>query len=584
MKEAEEMLIRYQQKLQFREEIQSLEIKKEINHKSSIASLNPILDNKGILRVGGRLGNSNLQFNQKHPIILNKSHLSSLIIENIHKITLHGGNKLMESMIRRNYWIVGLKNSIKKTIRTCSRCVRYRKEVAKQLMGNLKEFRLSMSIPFTHVGIDYAGPIHMKCSKGRGQKTFKGYIAVFVCMATKAIHVEAVSDLTTEAFLAALKRFFARRGKSQHIYSDNGTNFVGACRRLDRDFKMAIKNNSAVAPILEADKIQWHFGPPAAPHFGGIWEAGVKSVKYHLKRVIGETKLTFEEMITLLSQIEAVLNSRPLCAIDSESDIDVLTSGHFLIGCPIIDCPEAINDNQIGSLDRWKLIQKLKKDFWKRWESEYVVMLQQRMKWKTKQANLVQGQIVIIKDEETHPAKWPLGKIIETHPGKDGNIRVVTLKLQNGILKRPVHKLCPLEVTNSSRAEEANHETSLLTSRITKNTATSERPSKSSKLMIWFLTILMLATQTKSLYINDTSKSGASVTKLKNNTAIYLEPISKMDIINSKWNLIVYYELGTYYDRMHKIQEFINRLENQCKILTYYEDACIMITTTLNDK
>uniref|UniRef100_A0A034WFR5 Envelope fusion protein n=1 Tax=Bactrocera dorsalis TaxID=27457 RepID=A0A034WFR5_BACDO len=211
-------------------------------------------------------------------------------------------------------------------------------------------------------------------------------------------------------------------------------------------------------------------------------------------------------------------------------------------------------------------------------------MLQQRMKWKTKQANLVQGQIVIIKDEETHPAKWPLGKIIETHPGKDGNIRVVTLKLQNGILKRPVHKLCPLEVTNSSRAEEANHVTSLLTSRITKNTATSERPSKSSKLMMWFLTILMLATQTKSLYINDTSKSGASVTKLKNNTAIYLEPISKMDIINSKWNLIVYYELGTYYDRMHKIQEFINRLENQCKILTYYEDACIMITATLNDK
>ncbi|XP_050339493.1 uncharacterized protein LOC126765858 [Bactrocera neohumeralis] len=356
------------------------------------------------------------------------------------------------------------------------------------------------------------------------------------------------------------------------------------CRRLDRDFKMAIQNNSAVAPILEADKIQWHFGPPAAPHFGGIWEAGVKSVKYHLKRVIGETKLTFEEMITLLSQIEAILNSRPLCAIESESDIDVLTPGHFLIGCPIIDCPEAINDNQIGSLDRWKLIQKLKKDFWKQWESEYVVMLQQRMKWKTKQANPVQGQIVIIKDEETHPAKWPLGKLIETHPGKDGNIRVVTLKLQNGILKRPVHKLCPLEVTNSSRAEEANHVTSLLTSKITKNTATSERPSKSSKLMMWFLTILMLATQTKSLYINDTSKSGASVTKVKNNTAIYLEPISKMDIINSKWNLIVYYELGTYYDRMHKIQEFINRLENQCKILTYYEDACIMITATLNDK
>ncbi|XP_037931336.1 uncharacterized protein LOC119666126 [Teleopsis dalmanni] len=222
----------------------------------------------------------------------------------------------------------------------------------------------------------------MRCSKGRGQKSFKGYIAVFVCMSSKAIHLEAVSDLSSEAFVAALKRFFSRRGKSAHLYSDNGTNFIGALKKLDKEFGNAIKNNTSMVPILAAEKIEWHFIPPASPHFGGIWEAAVKSTKYHLKRVIGETKLTFEEMTTLLNQIEAVLNSRPLCYISSEIDsIDVLTPGHFLIGRSILDEPEAEVKNNISLVDRWKLLQKIKTDFWKKWKKEYVPSLQKRNNW-----------------------------------------------------------------------------------------------------------------------------------------------------------------------------------------------------------
>lgn len=117
-------------------------------------------------------------------------------------------------------------------------------------MGDLPKNRIAVTHPFTHVGVDYAGPVQMRVSRGRGQKSFKGYIAVFVCMASKAVHLEAVSELSTEAFMAALRRFFARRGKSAHIYSDNGTNFVGAAKKIEKEYAEAIKNNSAIAGIL----------------------------------------------------------------------------------------------------------------------------------------------------------------------------------------------------------------------------------------------------------------------------------------------------------------------------------------------
>ncbi|XP_037929829.1 uncharacterized protein LOC119664405, partial [Teleopsis dalmanni] len=382
-----------------------------------MANLNPFLDKNQVLRVGGRLINAKIGFDRKHPIIIAKGHLANLIINEAHRETLHGGHRLMENVIKRRYWIFGLKNLIKKCIRECVRCTRYKALKQKQLMGDLPEYRVNVSAPFAHCGVDYAGPLLIKCSKGRGQKTFKGYVAVFVCMATKALHLELVSDMTSDSFLAALKRLFARRGKCSHIYSDNGTNFVGASKKLDKDLQQAIKSNVSAVCALEAEGIKWHFIPPASPHFGGLWESAVKSIKHHLKRVVGENKLTYEELSTLLTQIEGILNSRPLCA--NVDDNDILTPGHFLIGHAIIDYPEAVDDMNISSLNRWKIIQAMKKHFWKRWKEEYLTNLQQRYKWKGVQANVKEGQVVIVKNEETYPGRWPLGKIIDVHPGKD---------------------------------------------------------------------------------------------------------------------------------------------------------------------
>ncbi|XP_029054220.2 uncharacterized protein LOC114881567 [Osmia bicornis bicornis] len=187
------------------------------------------------------------------------------------------------------------------------------------------------SRPFVYIGVDYTGPITLKNLKGRSSKTIKGWICVFVCFSSSAVHLTVVSDYSTEGFLAAYRRFLSRRGIAHKLYSDCGTNFIGAQAELKRLFTSSSKEHQYVASILSADSTQWMFTPPAAPHMGGKWEAIVKSIKFHLRRTIGELLLTFEEFSTLLTQIEAVLNSRLLEPLnDDPDDISALTPGHFL--------------------------------------------------------------------------------------------------------------------------------------------------------------------------------------------------------------------------------------------------------------
>ncbi|GFV05149.1 hypothetical protein TNCV_223631 [Trichonephila clavipes] len=267
-------------------------------------------------------------------------------------------------------------------------------------MGNLPKHRATLERPFFSCGIDYAGPVLIKCNKGRGTKSTKGYIALFVCLATKAVHIEAVGDLTTDSFIAALRRFSARRGAPRHIYSDNGTNFVGARRKLDeiRKLWLSLPTNEAISYYLSKSSIDWHFIPPSSPHFGGIWESGIRSVKFHLKRVLGETILTFEELTTLLTQIEGLLNSRPLSYVN-DSDIEcisTLTPSHFLTGDVLLSVPEELPSTS-NHRDRWELLQNIKRGFWKKWSSEFISSLQPRKKWQDAQPNLKEDDIVLIK-------------------------------------------------------------------------------------------------------------------------------------------------------------------------------------------
>jgi len=211
-------------------------------------------------------------------------------------------------------------------------------------MGDLPAARLTPTRPFLRCGVDYAGPFVLRAMTGRCKVTFKGYLAIFVCFSTRALHLEAVSSLSTEAFMAAFKRFISRRGRCTDIYSDCGTNFRGAAAELKELFGLMRDpaHNDQIATELSKDQIQWHFNPPGALNFGGLWEAGVKSVKFHLHRVLGESRITFEEFTTVLAQIEACLNSRPLTPMSVDpSDLTALTPGHFLIGGSLMAVPES---------------------------------------------------------------------------------------------------------------------------------------------------------------------------------------------------------------------------------------------------
>lgn len=191
--------------------------------------------------------------------------------------------------------------------------------------------------------MDYGDPFLLKSSNLRKAPQIKAYIAIFVCFVTKAVHLELVTGLSTDHYIMTLKRFISRRGNPELIYSDNATNFLGAKNQLKelRDFFLRPEHTNAIKEFSAQNQIQFKFIPPRSPHWGGIWEAAIKSSKYHLIRLIGDSKLTFEEFYTVLVQVEAIMNSRPLCVLSNDpNDLAALTPGHFLIGSSLTSYPE----------------------------------------------------------------------------------------------------------------------------------------------------------------------------------------------------------------------------------------------------
>ena len=234
----------------------------------------------------------------------------------------------------------------------------------------------------------------------------------------------------------------------QYLYSDNATNFQGADKELQEMFNRVSSFYKEIALLLANDRSNWTFLPPSAPHYGGLWETGVKSVKHHLKRVVGEHTLTFEELSTVLVEIEACLNSRPLGPLSSDiDDLRALTPSYFLNeGVSTLFLDAELSDLPENRLNRFQILQRLRNNFWKRWSSEYLLHLQQREKWRDPELNFGVGQLVLNKDDRYPSSKWPLGRTTEVHPGSDGLVRVVTVKTATTSLRHHVARLCPLRL------------------------------------------------------------------------------------------------------------------------------------------
>nr|XP_041630444.1 uncharacterized protein LOC121501913 [Drosophila kikkawai]XP_041630467.1 uncharacterized protein LOC121501916 [Drosophila kikkawai] len=440
-------LIRHVQQNFFAREYAQLENRRPLNAKSHLIRFSPFLDDHGIMRVGGRIDKSTINFNAKHPILIPKdSPLAGLLVRYFHVSHLHTGVDATFTNLRQQYWILGARNLVRKAVFQCKRCFLQRKGTSNQIMGELPIPRVQASRCFQHTGLDYAGPIAIKESTGRTPRIGKAWFSIFVCLTTKAIHIEVVSDLTAKAFIAAFQRFIARRTKPTDLYSDNGTTFHGGKQTLDDMRRLVIEQSKdeELAGFFANEGISWHFIPPSAPHFGGMWEAGVRSIKLHMRRILGSKALTFEELATVLTQIEAILNSRPLCP-NGDNSLDPLTPAHFLTGAPYTALSEPCRlDMQINRLERWNQLQAMVQGFWKRWHMEYLTSLHERTKWHLETENLKIDTLVVLKEPNLPPSKWILRRISEVHAGSDDKVRVVTVKTAHGSYKRPITKIAVL--------------------------------------------------------------------------------------------------------------------------------------------
>ncbi|XP_075162853.1 uncharacterized protein LOC142235486 [Haematobia irritans] len=443
-------LIELSQRYYFKDEYTSLLDDKLVSKKSSLSTLNPFLDKDKLLRVNGRLSQSTLPYNERHPIILpGNSRICYLYLSHLHEFLAHADCVLMCRMVQTEFYIARLKPRVKAIIHKCKICVIFKQNPCSQMMAPLPLDRCTISAPFHVTGIDFAGPFDLKSSYLRKSPTVKAYVSVFVCFATKAVHLEPCSDLSSAAFEAAFSRFVGRRGLPRRVVSDNGRNFVGASRVLLREFSQFIKSSSSdISNKYLSHGLERSFIPPHAPHMGGLWEAAVKSFKHHFKRLAGTHRFTFEQLATLLARIEGVLNSRPISALSEDpTDISALTPGHFLKGSPMVALPEPLSPN-LSLINRWTKLKAIHHQFAIRWKEDYLKSLQKRYKWKAPQCNIKKGDLVVVIDELLPPSEWRLGRIEETQPGLDGKTRVVQVRTAMGLIKRPVVKLCLLPYLN----------------------------------------------------------------------------------------------------------------------------------------
>jgi len=312
-------------------------------------------------------------------------------------------------------------------------------------MADLPAWRVMPDEPaFVRTGIDYFGPFEIR----QGRVNRKRYGVVFTCLNSRAIHIEIAASMDTSSCIDAIRRFMARRGSVQEIYSDNGTNFVGADNELRNSFEDL--NQDQILNYCTNQGIQWHFNPPAASHHGGVWERQIRTVRKILCAMLAEQYLkscrTDEQLHTLMCEVEATVNSRPLTRTsDNPNDLDVITPQDLLLLRPTTAFPPGVfNEKDVYAKRRWRQMQYLADLFWKRWIKEYLPELQRRQKWLQPKRNLQKDDVVLIVDDQAPRNSWTMGVVKETHVDKRGLVRSVKVKTKTAELTRPISKLCLL--------------------------------------------------------------------------------------------------------------------------------------------
>ena len=432
---------------EFPAEIEMLKHDKPVPAKSTLSRLQPMMDEGGVLRCRGRLEFADyLPTDTVQPIILPRHHpVTRLIIQYYHEKANHvGGTNHVLADISSRFWIVGGREAVRDSERQCARCKLLRARPASQVMAPLPPSRITPSFrAFVRTGVDFAGPF--ETVQGRGKKRTKRYMCLFTCLVTRAVHLEMAFSLDTSSFLNAFYRFVGRRGLPELVLSDNGTNFVGAARELQELFDAMDKTKLQQSTAYQG--VKWKFNPPAASHFGGVFEVMIRSAKRAVFAILSSADVTDEELQSAFVGAESLINSRPLTYMSSNPlDETPLTPNHFLFGqCGGVFAPPSVDELNFSPRQRWRRLQELVRHFWSRWIREWLPLLSSRSKWHRESANVQVGDVMLLLCPDTPRGNWPLARVTETFPGKDGKVRVVQIRVGNRSLRRPISKLCPIE-------------------------------------------------------------------------------------------------------------------------------------------
>ncbi|XP_072321671.1 uncharacterized protein [Eucyclogobius newberryi] len=415
----------------FAKELQCISKKEQLPKQSSLKKLAPFLDKDGLIRVGGRISSSELSFEEKHPLIIPKSHVAILLIRHYHEQVAHQGRHFSEGAVRSaGIWLIGSKRLVSSVIHKCVTCKKLRGKQETQQMSQLPSDRLTPEPPFTHVGLDVFGPWTVTSRKTRGgHAESKRWALMFSCLSTRAVHIEIIESMTTASFINALRRFTAIRGPVKMLRSDRGTNFMGACKELNLN-----SDDSNLKTYLQDNKCTWSFNPPHSSHMGGVWERMIGIARRILDALLlktGMTSLTHEMLTTLMAEVTAIMNSRPLVPISSDPESPAVLSPSMLLTQKTDSLAPPAGDFDMHDLSNkhWKRVQGLADAFWKRWKMDYLSTLQPRRKWNTEKDNLQVGDVVLLKDSQAKRMDWPLALVVKTLPSQDNNVRKVEVKV-----------------------------------------------------------------------------------------------------------------------------------------------------------
>jgi hypothetical protein len=448
---SEDLIVRMVQEETFPLEVSCLRLQKPLPKNSSLISLNPMIDENGVLRVGGRLRRGQLTTNEKHPAIIpKKHHLAVLLVRHFHESVKHQGRHFTAGALQSaGYWLLGGRRLISSLLHKCVKCCRLRGKYQCQLMSDLPTDRLEISPPFTYIGLDVFGPWSVVTRKTRGgAANDKRWAVLFTCLYTRGIHIEVIEEMTSSSFINSLRRFIAIRGSVREIRSDRGSNFVGATD--DLNVNVINVDQKPVADFLLDSKVTWIFNPPHSSHMGGVWERMIGVARRILDSMLMDMHskhLTHEVLTTLMAEVCAIVNSRPIAPVSSDPENPTILSPNMLLTQKTGEIQTKFGPFTIKDMykSQWRCVQHLANIFWERWKREYLQTLQMRRRWKNTAPNLCVGDVVLVKDTSMSRNNWPTGIITNAIKSADEKVRSVEVKIvRDGkptTLTRPISEI-----------------------------------------------------------------------------------------------------------------------------------------------